>query len=109
MVLGDLNLSHTFWVNPIRVANRDEVIPALRNAGFDATTRSSLVAVPNPYDPTEPPLARWLSETVFLPGGEAMSDRQWERMIELVARVAAPVKTSTERELVPVPSVSLSS
>jgi hypothetical protein len=109
MVLGELNLSHTFWVNPIRVANRDEVIAALRNAGFDATSRSSLIAVANRFDPTDSPLATWLSETLFLPGSEAMSDRQWERMIEEVARVAAVVDTPAERELMAVPTVSLSS
>jgi dTDP-4-amino-4,6-dideoxygalactose transaminase len=107
MVLGDLNLSHTFWVNPIRVANSDEVIAALRNAGFDATARSSLMAVPR-VDASGPPLARWLADTVFLPGGEAMSDRQWEHMIEVVARVASPLELPPVRELVALPSVSLS-
>ena len=47
MVVGEQNSSHTYWVMPVRVGNREAVLAALRGAGFDATTRSSLIVVPN--------------------------------------------------------------
>lgn len=91
MVVGDNNATHTFWVNPIRVANREAVVTALRAAEFDATTRSSLDVVPESSPVYEAQLAPWLGETVFLPDGENMTDREWERMIGIVREVAVPV------------------
>src|SRR5262249_40978649 len=37
MVIGDQNSTHTYWVVPIQVANREALLSALRSAGFDAT------------------------------------------------------------------------
>src|SRR3954467_2640326 len=67
MVVGDQNLSNTFWVMPVRVANKDASLSALRQAGFDATDRSSLIVVQTPdgWGPEDAPTARWLSETIF--------------------------------------------
>src|SRR6185436_14277789 len=65
MVVGEENSSHTYWVMPVRVANRDAVLAALREAGFDATARSSLVVVPAAEGALadDSPLAPWLAET----------------------------------------------
>jgi perosamine synthetase len=93
MVVGDENASHTYWVVPVRVANREAVLAALRAAGFDATARSSLIVVP-PTDaasPDDSAIAPWLAETIFVPGGEDMPDGQWELLIEILREVAFPV------------------
>ncbi len=90
MVVGGQNYSHSYWVVPIRVANPDEVIAALRDAGFDATGRSSLIIVPPPAESTdgEPDHAPWLADTIFLPNGDHMPDSEWKRMSRIVADVA---------------------
>lgn len=93
MVIGHDNSSHTYWVVPLRVANRDACLSALRSAGFDATALSSLIVIATPegQTPDESPLAPWLSETFFVPGGEEMPDDQWERLVAILQRVAIDV------------------
>jgi dTDP-4-amino-4,6-dideoxygalactose transaminase len=93
MVVGDENASHTYWVVPVRVANRDAVLAALREAGFDATSRSSLIVVPTTdgTSPDDSPVAPWLAETVFVPGGEDMPDEKWELLIAILLEIAFPV------------------
>jgi perosamine synthetase len=108
MVVGDENNSHTYWVMPVRVANRDAVLTALRVAGFDATARSSLIVVPaaNGSSLEDLPVASWLAETIFVPGGEDMPDDQWERLIAILLEVAfaVPSRSSlSELSSVPVP------
>src|SRR5262249_2072102 len=90
MVVGDENSSHSYWVVPVRVANREAVLPALREAGFDATARSSLIVVPvsDGTSLEEPPLASWLRQTIFVPGGEDMPDEAWELVIAILLEVA---------------------
>jgi perosamine synthetase len=108
MVVGDQNSSHTYWVVPVRVANRDAVLAALRAAGFDATARSSLIVVPTPdgVSPDNSPIAPWLGETIFVPGGEDMSDEQWELLIAILLEVAFPVPSRSRAvsELCSVPA-----
>jgi dTDP-4-amino-4,6-dideoxygalactose transaminase len=93
MVVGDENESHTYWVVPIRVANRDAVLTALREAGFDATARSSMIVVKvtDGNLPDDPPVAPWLAETIFVPGGEEMPDEKWNLLIAILLEVAFPV------------------
>ena len=89
--------SHTYWVATVRVENADEVITALRRAGFDATARSSMIVVPaaNGSADYDPPLAPWLAEIVFLPNGEDMPESEWDRLIraEEVARACRQSKS----------------
>jgi dTDP-4-amino-4,6-dideoxygalactose transaminase len=93
MVVGDENSSHSYWVVPVRVANREAVLAALREAGFDATSRSSLIVVPSAESAPgeEGRLAPWLADTIFVPGGEDMSDEDWDRVIAIFIEVAFPV------------------
>jgi hypothetical protein len=93
MVVGEENSSHTYWVVPVRVANRDAVLAALREAGFDATARSSLIVVPTADGGSsdDSPVAPWLAETIFVPGGEDMPDKKWELLIAILLEVAFPV------------------
>jgi perosamine synthetase len=107
MVVGAHNPSHTYWVMPIRVANREAVLDSLRAAGFDATPRSSLVVVGGADRSTldEAPLAPWLAETVFLPSDET-PDRHWERLVSILQDVAIAVPASAKRELVALSGVS---
>jgi len=107
MVVGDQNLSNTFWVMPVRVGNKDAVLAALRDAGFDATGRSSLIVVQSPdgWAQHEAPIARWLSETIFLPSDET-PDRDWERLVSILRDVAVAVPVSETRELAALSGVS---
>lgn len=111
MVVGEQNSTHTCWVFPMRVGNGAEVLIAMRRAGFDATTRSSLIVVPNkngsPVD--DAPLAPWLREIVFLPGGEDIPDRDWQRLISIMQDVACAAESSSTRELVAMSRVSVTS
>jgi perosamine synthetase len=110
MVVGDENASHTYWVVPVRVANRDAVLAALRAAGFDATARSSLIVVPPAEDssPDDSPFAPWLAETIFVPGGEDMPDDQWELLIATLLEVAFPVPSRSRMGVAELCSVPVS-
>jgi dTDP-4-amino-4,6-dideoxygalactose transaminase len=90
MIVGGRNETHTYWVMPLRVANVSEVLTALKRAGFDATSRSSLIVVPAPQgDESGCPLcAPWLGETIFLPNGHDIPDSEWKRVSIILRNVA---------------------
>ena len=101
MVVGDRNNTHTYWVLPIRVANADEVIATLRAAGFDATARSSMIAVPRKSGTASiSESARWLQDVVYLPSSDHMSEAEWRRLITILMQVARLPSPRIERELV---------
>jgi dTDP-4-amino-4,6-dideoxygalactose transaminase len=93
MVVGADNPSHTFWALAARVSNRQEVLTALRAAGFDATARSSLVPITGPHDgmANGQRRATWLDETIFLPNGDDMTDGEWLRMSTLLREIARAI------------------
>lgn len=111
MVIGACNPTHTYWVAPLRIANHGEVIATLRAAGFDATHRSSMIAVPivSGASGFDSPLAPWLDEIVFVPNGNDLPDREWERLTSILREVAVPVPaTPKPRELPALSGVSAS-
>jgi perosamine synthetase len=101
MVVGAENSSHTYWALPARVANRQEVLTALRAAGFDATARSSLVPIAGLLDGSAKGHRRatWLEETIFLPNGDDMPDREWQRMSSVLCEVALAVPAPEPRRV----------
>ena len=101
MVVGADNPSHTYWAFPVRVANRKEVLSALRGAGFDATARSSLVPIAGPHDGLANGRRRaiWLEETIFLPNGDDMPDGEWQRMSSVLCEVARAVPAPEPRRV----------
>lgn len=102
MVVGAANPTHSYWVLPLRIANGDVVVAALRAAGFDATCRSSLVVVADKRELSvarrDEEIAPWLKETVFLPSAEDLPEREWQRMIEVVRQMAVPAERAVDRE-----------
>jgi perosamine synthetase len=88
MIVGGQNFSHTYWVMPVRVANANKLVEELRLAGFDATSRSSMVIVRSELPDDGSELAAWLAETVFLPNGDDVPDDEWLRMSSVVREVA---------------------
>jgi hypothetical protein len=110
MVVGEENASHTYWVVPVRIANRDAVLAALRGVGFDATARSSLIVVPaaDCGSPDESPVAPWLAETIFVPGGEDMPDEKWDLLIAILLEVAFPIPSRSRAGLPELCSVPVS-
>jgi dTDP-4-amino-4,6-dideoxygalactose transaminase len=108
MVVGGQNESHTYWVMPLRVANVAEVLAALQRAGFDATSRSSLivVAAQETVARSEPECASWLAETIFLPNGHDIPDSEWTRVSIILGNVARVAATPPKRE--PVANVRVS-
>jgi dTDP-4-amino-4,6-dideoxygalactose transaminase len=118
MIVGGENETHTYWVMPLRVANVSETLSALNRAGFDATSRSSLVVVPPPADRNgnERSSATWLAETIFLPNGHDIPDSEWKRVAIILrniaqapASAATPVAPTASREPAPKLRVSVSS
>jgi dTDP-4-amino-4,6-dideoxygalactose transaminase len=115
MVVGSENETHTYWVMPLRVANVSETLAALKRAGFDATSRSSLIVVPSPVDRNadEHLTAPWLTETIFLPNGHDIPDSEWKRVaiiLRNIAQVPEPaVAPATPREPAPPLRVSVPS
>jgi dTDP-4-amino-4,6-dideoxygalactose transaminase len=109
MVVGGQNETHTYWVMPLRVANLSEVLVALRRAGFDATSRSSLVLVPPAGPPGAPHLtAPWLAETIFLPNGHDMPDSEWKRASILLRNIACMPAAAPANKREPAPALPVS-
>jgi hypothetical protein len=102
---------------PVRVSNVSEVLAALQRAGFDATSRSSLIVVPAPEGAggDQPACAPWLAETIFLPNGHDIPDSEWTRVSLILREVARTVprvavtKEQPAREPEAVVSVSVPS
>jgi dTDP-4-amino-4,6-dideoxygalactose transaminase len=90
MVVGAQNETHTYWVMPLRVSNTTEMLAALERSGFDATSRSSLIAVPSAGKGEQGTARRsqWLAETIFLPNGDDIPDSEWKRVSMILAKVA---------------------
>ena len=83
--------SHVHWVFPILVENPEEVLAALRKAGFDATQGQSMATVAPPADRPEvapAQAAHVLAKTVYLPIYAEMSERGVREMAEAVLSVA---------------------
>ncbi len=71
----------THWVVPLRTPRPDELVSDLRAAGFDATRRSSLVALEPPPGRAAPNYARGLlAELVFVPAYPAIGSRGLARL-----------------------------
>ncbi len=84
-VVGRENATHTFWVLPVRLADRESAVARLRSAGFDATHRSSMsVVLPADAASTGGGEHDWLDEVVFLPNGEALPDHALEHMASVL-------------------------
>lgn len=82
---------HTYWVFPIVVEDPQEVIRALRRAGFDATQGQSMCAVAPPPERPElrPQVAADLMEkVVYLPLYSALSEATLRCMAAAIRRVA---------------------
>ncbi len=111
MVVGEQNPTQTYWVVPVQVGNREAVLAALRGAGFDATLRSSLIVVANPngLSAGDIRLAHWLANIVFMPCGEDVPDREWQRLISIVGQVAVAAELNSTRELAALSAVSSAS
>lgn len=78
---GKANLSHTYWVLAARTGRPARLVTALRKAGFDATTQSSLCdASRTRRSSTGLSAPSWLTQTVFLPGDPAMPARELRRL-----------------------------
>jgi dTDP-4-amino-4,6-dideoxygalactose transaminase len=108
MVVGNQNPTHTFWVTPVRIGNREAVITALRAAGFDATKLSSLIVVPGGRElPGEARPAAWLGEIIFLPSGDDIPEKEWQRQVLIVRQLAVPAAPlAARRELAELSGVS---
>jgi perosamine synthetase len=82
--------SHTYWVFPVVAENPDEMLAALRRAGFDATQGQSMCVVPTPDqrgDMQAPLAADTLARIVFLPIYPEMPERSVRKMARAVLRV----------------------
>lgn len=83
--LGHLAADSAHWALPIRIAQRDAVARAAREAGFDLTHRSSSLQCHG----TEPsPFSRAMEEVLYLPISTPMPDREWQRLLELMQMAA---------------------
>lgn len=86
LVLGIGSQLPTHWVFAVAANNPQELTQVLWQAGFDATTFSSL----RPVDPDNENLNQLLSHIVFLPVDFPMPERELIRMGNLVAKTAKP-------------------
>ena len=103
---GSAAAEHCHWVLPIRVDEPQQLIAALREAGFDSTQGQSLCVVPPPAERPEldPRMARdTMAGIVFVPCYPEMPPEAAGRLIAALrdfsrrtARGAAPVGKATD-------------
>jgi perosamine synthetase len=83
-------IEHSFWVFPVVVGNKQKCIGALRNAGFDATEKQSMRAVSAPEGRQRPvETGAMLEKMIYLPLCLGMSEKEIERMAEILLRADA--------------------
>ncbi|MBI3864652.1 MAG: DegT/DnrJ/EryC1/StrS family aminotransferase [Planctomycetia bacterium] len=84
--VGAAARDHTQWVLPIRSHASEELVAALRQAGFDATRGASrLCAVSRDPEGAPPPLAAaLLAQIVYLPMWPEMSDQELQGMTDMI-------------------------
>lgn len=90
-VAGAHQRRHSFWVYPLLVDEPATVVAALRAAGFDATTRATLRAIPPPLGSSHPPatrLARDAERVVYLPWDNALPSRVRARLVQALRAAA---------------------
>ena len=98
-VPGRRALDPTWWVLPVLAPRPAALVAALREAGFDATHRATLDAVPPP--PDRPELAprnarRLVEEVVYVPAYPALGARGRRRLIEALDAFAGHPPRSAE-------------
>ena len=77
---GFRNPHHTWWLFPVSVKNKSELVQELQTIGFDATASSSqLCAMTGGYDPA-PECANFIEGAVFLPVYGGIPDQTLDRM-----------------------------
>jgi len=84
---GSKNGTHTFWAVAVRAKQSAHLVRNLRNAGFDATTRSSLCDAKTSRDDKKNQnnsRRSWLLETIFLPVDPAMSAQSLRRLCRVL-------------------------
>lgn len=85
---GGLASSRTHWLLPVTPRDPDSLIPALHRAGFDATRKTSNIAVveapPDLPDRAPPAAARMMSRIVFLPTYPELTEEAIERLARSV-------------------------
>lgn len=87
---GGQSAPHSFWIFPLLVSDKSAAIAALQRAGFDATSRSSLLPVEPPEDRPElepEESRRLLGSAIYLPLYSAIPESEIRRM----ATVLTPV------------------
>ena len=85
-VPGRRALDHTHWVVPVASPSPEQLIAVIRDAGFDANTATTSVAVvPTPPGRTEPRrAAELLDRIVFVPAYPELPADAFERLLETV-------------------------
>ena len=94
--IGHESICNSHWVYAIQVLNVRELLETLWQHGFDATNRSSLIAVG--ANEKETADTRLLEQIIFLPIDEPMPDREIIRLGKIVGQIAQPVFQQTDCE-----------
>jgi dTDP-4-amino-4,6-dideoxygalactose transaminase len=98
----------THWVFPVRSADPESLVRALRDEGFDVAQGTSAIEVVNPpagRDELEPTEARRLmAGIVFLPVYPELSDRTLERLAEAAGRAELRTRATATPEPSAVPA-----
>ncbi|MCG8450258.1 MAG: aminotransferase class V-fold PLP-dependent enzyme [Pirellulales bacterium] len=78
---GNANKSHTYWVLAAKTLRAKKLIAVLRQAGYDATMRSSLCnGTKEQKDSQHSVNENWLAQTVFVPCDPAMPIQELRRL-----------------------------
>jgi dTDP-4-amino-4,6-dideoxygalactose transaminase len=91
---GFRNPHHTWWLFPVSVKNKSELVQELQTIGFDATASSSQLCAMSGGDDPAPECADFIEGAVFLPVYDGIPDRTLDRMATVLRNhrtTSAPV------------------
>ena len=101
---GFRNPHHTWWLFPVSVKNKSELVQELQTIGFDATASSSQLCAMTGGDNPAPECADFMDGAVFLPVYGGIPDQTLDRMATVLRNhqtTSAPVPVD-EPALTPV-------
>jgi len=91
---GVENGSHTYWLFPVRCADKGKLVADLRAAGFDATSTSTqLQAIAPDAAPDKPAREcnEYIRDTVYLPVYAGLPSRQLNRLISVIRDASSQI------------------
>ena len=89
---GIKNVTHTYWLFPIKTSKRDILVEELIDNGFDATfTSTQLIPIESNKTDLKTPFncAKYMNETIYLPVYETITKNQLDKLAHIINNITS--------------------